>query len=316
MNNFLSQQYKHQNLRHSVLLLLGMFLLLMFLGYFFSGLAGAIVTILLGVVTFFATPRFSPRLILSMYQAQSLSVNAAPELYKMLIQLSEKANLDYVPNLYYLPSQILNSFTVGEKENASIVLSDGLLQSLNGREMYGVLAHEVSHLANRDIRVMSFADTISRLTALMALFGYFLLIAYLPIYVLGEADYPWGLVILLVLAPNLSSLMQLALSRTREFEADQMAVQLTGDALGLASALRKLDLVQTSWLKQIFIPHYKRSDPSMLRTHPPTKERIQRLLKIAEVEQQQYLKFDDHYPSVNSNNEIKKPHRRFHGLWY
>jgi len=287
----------------------------MFLGYFISGIAGAITIVLLGMITFFATPRFSPSLILSMYQAQLLSANAAPELYKMLIQLSQKANLDYVPDLYYLPSQILNSFTLGENANASIVLSDGLLRSLDSREMYGVLAHEVSHLANRDIRVMSFADTISRLTALMALFGYFLLIAYLPIYIIGELVYPWELVILLVVAPNLSSLMQLALSRTREFSADQMAAQLTGDALGLASALNKLDLVQVGWLRQLFFPHYKRSDPSMLRTHPPTKERIQRLRKIAEVEQQ-YSKFDDHYPSLHSKNDIKKPRRRFHGLWY
>ena len=293
-----------------------MFVLLLTLGYLFAGLIGMLLTALFGVITFFVTPRYSPRLILSMYKAQELSYSNAPELYKMLIQLSEKAQLEHIPILYYLPSQILNSFTLGEKENACIVLSDGLIRNLDGREMYGVLAHEVSHLLNNDIRVMSFADVISRLTAMMSLFGYFLLIIYLPIYMLEGANFPWALILLLIIAPNLSGLMQLALSRTREFEADQKAVQLTEDALGLASALGKLEGLQSNWLMQILLPHHQRTDPSILRTHPSTDERIQRLLKIAEEQNQQVISFENHLPNRPLKSKLTRPRRRFHGLWY
>ena len=316
MNNFLLQHYKHKNLIHTVLLLSGMLVLLMVIGYLLAGFVGMFVTFLFGAATFFTVPRFSPKLILAMYQAQLLSLETAPGLYDMLLHLSREAGLRYVPKLYYLPSPLLNSFTLGEKAEASIVLSDGLLRSLDSREMFGVLAHEVSHLANNDIRVMSFADFISRFTAYMALFGYVLLVAYLPIYLFEGAVYPWALVVLLVLAPNLSSLMQLALSRSREFEADQKAVQLTGDALGLASALQKLESVQSNWFRQILIPNYKRSEPSVLRTHPSTHQRVERLMKIAEAEQHKRIEFGNHHPQFDSSTQIGKPRRRIHGLWY
>ena len=288
----------------------------MVLGYLLAGFLGMTVTFMFGLATFYTIPKFSPRFILSIYQAQLLSLQTAPSLYDMLLHLSRKAGLQHVPKLYYLPSPVLNSFTLGEKTEASIVLSDGLLRSLDSREMFGVLAHEVSHLSNNDIRVMSFADFMSRLTAYMALFGYVLLIAYLPIYLFEEAVYPWALVVLLVSAPNLSSLMQLALSRSREFDADQKAVQLTGDAYGLASALKKLESVQTNWLQQILIPNYKRSEPSVLRTHPSTHQRVERLMKIAEAEQQQQMDFANHHPQFDSAIKVKKPRRRIHGLWY
>jgi heat shock protein HtpX len=148
------------------------------------------------------------------------------------------------------------------------------------RELTGVVAHEMSHVTNEDTRVMMLADVIGRMTASLSFIGQILIFINLPLFLMGQAHIPWLAIVLLLAAPSISSLLQLALSRTREFDADLVAVRLTGDPRGLASALAKMERYQGGWLGTIFMPGRRQPDPSLLRTHPRTEERVRRLLAI------------------------------------
>ncbi|MEJ2326689.1 MAG: zinc metalloprotease HtpX, partial [Chromatiaceae bacterium] len=169
-------------------------------------------------------------------------------------------------------------------QDAAIAVSDGLLRRMELRELTGVLAHEISHVANGDIRVMAFADLVSRVTGMLSLFGQILLLISLPLWLLSAADIPWLPILLLLFAPTLSALVQLALSRSREYEADRNAAELSGDPEGLASALRKLEYQQAGLWERLFMPTRRIPEPSMLRSHPPTEERVRRLLELRDRE--------------------------------
>ena len=145
------------------------------------------------------------------------------------------------------------------------------------RELAGVLAHEISHIRNNDLWLMSLADLTGRLTRTMTLLGLILLFVGLPLWLSGAASLPWLLISLLVFAPQLTVLLQLALSRAREFEADLDAAGLTGDPAGLASALARLERCQRGIWERILMPGYRLPEPSLLRSHPPTEQRIARL---------------------------------------
>ncbi|WP_252184704.1 zinc metalloprotease HtpX, partial [Escherichia coli] len=155
------------------------------------------------------------------------------------------------PVPHYVPSAVVNAFATGSKQKASIALTDGLLRSLSPRELAGVFAHEVAHIANEDLRVMGLADSVSRLTCLLALMGQIAIL-----------------------------LAQLGLSRVREFDADRLAAELTGDPQGLAPALAKIERVSRSWRAWLW-PGWGNPEPSCLRTRPATQERIARLLTLA-----------------------------------
>ena len=225
-------------------------------------------------------PVASPRLVLGMYGARGLSRREAPRVYALLEALTERAGLERLPRLYYLPTRVMNAFATGRPEDAAIVLSDGLLRRLDLRELAGVLAHEVSHIANGDIQIMSFADTVSRITGLLGLLGQALLLLSIPLLILGLETPPLGALLVLLAGPTLSALVQLALSRNREYEADRSAAELSGDPAGLASALAMLERYQGRFWEQLMLPGRGLPDPSLLRTHPPTEERIARLLEL------------------------------------
>jgi heat shock protein HtpX len=198
----------------------------------------------------------------------------------LLRKLSQQAELPATPQLYYIPSQIANAFAVGAGERGAIAATDALLRNFSLREVQGVLAHELSHLSSKDGWVMSLADSMSQMVNIMSWIGQILLLINLPLFLMGPYQIPWLLVILLMLAPTISALLQLGLSRTREFQADLEAVRLTGDPRGLASGLAKLERLSGTWFERILMPGRRVPEPSLLRTHPPTEERINRLLKL------------------------------------
>ena len=138
----------------------------------------------------------------------------------------------------------LNAFATGSPDNAVIGITEGLLRRLSLRELAGVLAHELSHVRNNDLSVMSLADTMTRFTQVLSYLAVILAIFNLPAWLLGDADMPFAALLLLYLAPTIGSLLQLGLSRTREYDADLEAAELTGDPRGLASALDKLERYQ------------------------------------------------------------------------
>jgi len=274
--------YQIQNYLHSILLLAGMLGILAFIGWLISGATGALWSLAIGGLLVTTSPRISPYFILRLYNAIPLSPAQAPEIYQLLSRLADRASLPYVPKLFYMSGQVMHAFTIGQRENTCIVLSEAMLGRLDARELTGVLAHEISHICHHDIWVMSFADILSRLTRFLALTGYLLILIYLPQLLFTNTPVPWLLLLILIVAPNLSALLQLALSRSREYSADLEAAHLTGDPLGLASALKKIEYYQGSWFERILFPGRKSADPSLLRTHPVTEERIKRLIHLAE----------------------------------
>lgn len=286
MSQNLTASHTFLNWLHTTLLLAGILLLLALLGWFLAGATGIIWAVVLGALSLLFGQQLSPQLVLRMYRARPLTPQEAPGLYQIVYELASRAGLSIVPTLYYVPTRLLNAFAVGSRRNAAIGVTDGLLRALSERELAGVLAHEISHIRNNDIRVMNIADVASRITGLFSTFGKLLLFLNLPLILMGETPISWWAVLLLIFAPLISGLLQLALSRTREFDADLGAVQLTGDPVGLASALNKLEQYSLNLWQQILFPGYRVPDPSLLRTHPHTKDRIARLMQLAPPAQQ------------------------------
>ncbi len=161
---------------------------------------------------------------------------------------------------------------------AAIAVTDALARNLTPRELAGVLAHEISHIAHEDVKVMAFADMVSRFTSFMSTVGLFSLFFNLFGVAGGfRMQVPWLGVAVLLAAPTIGGLLQMALSRTREFDADLGAVTLTGDPDGLASALGKLERAQGKVWENVLLPSGRIPDPSVLRTHPLTADRVARL---------------------------------------
>lgn len=230
--------------------------------------------------TLLLEPAAASGLTLRLYGARPLHPDEAPELWAVLRELAARAGLPAVPVPHYVPSGVVNAFATGSKHHAAIALTDGLLRSLTPRELTGVLGHEIAHIANEDLRVMGLADSISRLTHLLALLGQIMLLFSLPALLWGTVAIQWPALLLLAISPQLALLAQLGLSRVREFDADRLAAELTGDPHGLASALAKIERVSRSW-RAWLLPGWGNPEPAWLRTRPATVERIERLLEVA-----------------------------------
>ncbi|OJJ18792.1 peptidase M48 [marine bacterium AO1-C] len=286
------KKHKFRNQLHTIILFASMTAIVALLGFLLAGNIGLIASAVLGVLLMFLAPRISPKLILRMYKVHPINPQNAPNLYHMMSLLTKRADLPSVPKLYYIPSKTMNAFAVGSPKSAHIAITDGILNKLNLRELAGVLAHEVSHVSNNDMRVMSFADIMSRLTSLLANLGKLLLLVSLPLYLMGRMQVPWIAILLLIFAPRMVGLLQLALSRTREFNADLHAALLTNDPLGLAEALEKVEYYSGNWLHQIMRPNRGVVEPSIFRSHPDTKERIERLESM-EQPQKPFMNFSD-----------------------
>lgn len=279
-----SISHKLRNNLQTALLIAALSVLFAYLAWFIGGPVLAWAAFIGVVVLAMNNPIASPRLLMSLYRARPIRQAEAPRLYAIVHELSRRAGLERLPVLFLVPTRLMNAFTTGDRQDAAIAVSDGLLRRMELRELTGVLAHEISHVANGDIRVMAFADLVSRVTGMLSLFGQILLLISLPLWLLSAADIPWLPILLLLFAPTLSALVQLALSRSREYEADRNAAELSGDPEGLASALRKLEYQQAGLWERLFMPTRRIPEPSMLRSHPPTEERVRRLLELRDRE--------------------------------
>lgn len=274
------QRHKLRNRLQSVLLLGGMALLVAVCGWILFGPIGLVgVVIAVGAALLFGS-RLSAQMVLRMYKAERLAPAQLPEVFRIIELLAGRAGLERAPALYYVPSAMMNAFAVGRREDAVIGVTDGLLRALNLRELTGVLAHEMSHVRNNDVWLMGMADLAARLTRMMSLAGAGLLLLSLPMWLQGGSLVSFVLILLLMFAPQITTLLQLALSRAREFDADLDAAGLTGDPAGLSLALAKLERQQRSHWEQILMPGRKLPEASLLRSHPPTKDRIARLTSL------------------------------------
>jgi heat shock protein HtpX len=319
IQNHVVIKHKLRNTLHTILLLGVLGGLMGSIGYLFAGVDGLIWTAVMSVILIWFSPKIAPQLILRLYNARPLSVEAAPELYEIVAILAKRANLPSVPKLYYIPTMVMNAFSVGHQHDAVIGVTDGLLKTLNYRELTGVLAHEISHIRNNDMRVMAIADIISRLTSSIAMVGQLLLVVNLPLLLTGAVMVPWIIILALMLAPLISDLLQLALARTREYDADLDAALLTGDPVGLAEALQKIEQQQSNIWGRLLIPGWRVPDPSVFRTHPNTEERVKRLLQLQVDSAAIYNEIE--LPQRNLlpeklDRELQRPKWRPIGLWY
>lgn len=275
-----TQWFRHnwQNRLQTALLLslLGGYLYLV--GWLIWGSAVTVWLLTLSGIILLLAPAQSPYLFIKLSGARPLNRLQHPELYRLTDQLARAAQLERSPSLYLLPTRQANALAAGSRREPIIAVSDGLLRLLNRHEMKGVLAHEMSHLRHGDIRVMQLANLAARLTGSLSLFGQILLLLNLPLVLFSEQSINWLLVFILIFAPQVSALAQLGLSRVREYNADLGAAKLTGDPNSLASALQKIETTAAG-LSQRILGSY-RMLPDWLRTHPPTRERVRRLLQL------------------------------------
>ncbi|ADN02344.1 peptidase, M48 family [Spirochaeta thermophila DSM 6192] len=217
--------------------------------------------------------------------ARPLSRWEAPEVYRLLDLLSERAGIPQVPQLYLVPSPLMNALTTGPAERPVIVVTDTLLSSLPPRELAGVLAHEIAHIRNGDLTLFRMVEIVRQFTEMVSQAGWVLLVFFFfPFLLFARQVQPLSFFLFMVASPILSLLLALALQRTREFQADLTAAELTGDPQGLAMALYRITSPRYDILGALF--PFGRSlrrlerEHSLFLSHPPTEERIRRLLSL------------------------------------
>ncbi|PSH63879.1 peptidase M48 Ste24p [Phyllobacterium brassicacearum] len=271
------------NTLHTWLLLAGSLLLLIVCAWTLAGPAGIIYAFVFGGISLFAIRRISPQMVLKMYKARPVTQAEFPQGLAIVDELARRAGLPAAPKLHVIPSRMMNAFAVGRRDNAIVAVTDQLIRALTARELTGVLAHEISHIRNEDLKVMALADTVSRFTSLMSTIGIVSLLFNITWLASGAPpQVPWLGVLVLLFAPTIGGLLQMALSRTREFDADLGAAMLTGDPDGLAGALIKLEKAQGKVWENLILPGGRIPDPSILRTHPLTEDRVARLNSLKE----------------------------------
>ncbi|WP_455221232.1 zinc metalloprotease HtpX [Kaarinaea lacus] len=320
MDSDLLVRHKFLNFFQSAALVL---LLAGLMSYIAAAIAGEVlawIAFAAVLILFLTNPVIAPQFILRMYNARPIDFYDAPRLYQLIEFIAQRAGLKVAPRLYYIPSNVINAFSMGTPKDSLIAISDGVLRKLNFEELAAILAHEVTHVKNNDIRVMTFADIAGRITKILSLLGQFLVLVNLPLIMFTELEINWLPLLVMVFAPLLSDLIQLGLSRVREYDADLGSAVLLGDAKPLASALTKMEHYKHNYFGGLFIPVQRIPEPSLLRTHPPTEERVKRLLEfhktthlepmgtMHDLREGIPLKFVKHQPH--------HPRRRYTGFWY
>lgn len=271
----------YHNLAHSMFMLFAMTVLLASIGFVLAGREGLLIAAFIAATFMMFGRGQSTKWMLSAIGAVKLRPDQAPALHDILGELTRRAGLDRTPSLHLVEANTMLGFSTGvSSHDASVVLSSSLVQRLSAREIAGVLAHEVSHIASGDLAVMAMADTLTRMTRTLSLLGLFFLIFNVPMAATVGSQVPWGVVILLASAPLMSYVMQMTLSRLREFEADEGAIAISGDPEGLITALEKLEIQNTGFLRHAYLPSHPETEPSLLRSHPMTVERVRRIAEI------------------------------------
>jgi len=314
---------KHKLLNN--LQLFGLFLLLsglvVYIAFMIAGGFFALFAMLMVVMLYISNAYLAPSFILRMYKAQYVPYESAPILYDLVDELSSLAGLSQSPNLYYVPSSVINSFTVGRPNDAAIAISDGILKSLSYEEIAGILGHEISHIKNDDIRVMTFADIAGRIVKILSIMGQIMIIVTLPLTLLLNVEINWLPLIIMIFSPIGADLIQLGMSRIREYEADLGSAMLLGTATPLASALTKIEQFEHRFFYSLLPSIRKIPEPSLLRTHPSNEDRIKRLMEVQEKIEHEPLKHDADVlsgkrPHHHITSKSSKPKRHFNGFWY
>jgi len=270
---------KPLNLLQAGALLLLMIALLGLIGWIIAGFDGVLITVGLGTALAVFARGPSTKIMFKAIGARKLEPSDAPGLYGILTELSRRAGLDHVPDVHLLDADLMMAFSAGNNEKeAAIVLTGPLVQGLSAREIAGVLAHEISHIHSGDLVVMGMADFFTRITRTLSMMGFILILLNVPLAVSGGGHLSWSVLGVLIAAPMTNFALQLTLSRTREYLADEGGVDICGDAQALASALYKLETQEKQRWQKMFVPQKPGREPSLLRSHPKLEDRVQRIL--------------------------------------
>jgi heat shock protein HtpX len=272
-------------------LLVALTALFIFVGDAIGGRGGAMIAFALALVMNLISYWFSDKIVLSMYGARPLSPVDAPELYRMVERLAERAGIP-VPRLYVVPGEQPNAFATGrDPAHAAVAVTAGLLHLLDTEEVEGVLAHEIAHIKHRDTLTMTVVATIAGAVMLLADMARWAMIFGGARSDDREGGNPLVYLFVMIVAPIAAMLIQLAISRAREYEADATGARLAGSPDGLANALRKLEqasrmipMEASPSTAHLFIVNPLRGMGgtlmSLFMTHPPIEERIRRLERM------------------------------------
>jgi len=263
--------------------------LLVVFGNYFGGTQGMMIAFLFALLMNFGAYWFSDKIVLSMYRARQVTEAEAPELVGLVRSLSQRARLP-MPKVWIVPSPAPNAFATGRNpEHAAVAVTEGLLQIMNRDQLEGVLAHELGHITNRDTLISAVAATLAGVIMMLANIA-----RWTAFFGGGRDDEDRGggvvgLLVMAILAPIAALLIQMAISRTREFVADATAAHLTKKPLALASALERLQMAAeripldaNPATSHLFIvnPLSGRSLLRLFSTHPSVEERVKRLRAI------------------------------------
>ncbi len=268
--------------------------LLMLIGGWFGGQNGVVIAFFFAVVMNFGSYWFSDKIVLSMYHAKAVSEGEAPELYAMVKNLALRASMP-MPRVYIIPGETPNAFATGRNEQHAVVaVTEGILRILGRDELEGVIAHELTHIRNRDILIGSIAATLAGAIVMLANMA-----QWAAMFGGGSRDDDEGggsnivgLILMAILAPIAATLIQMAISRSREYLADAGGAKISGKPYGLAGALEKLSRASQAIpmnanpsTAHMFIvnPLTGRSLMNLFSTHPPIEERIARLRSMRPV---------------------------------
>ncbi len=283
------------NTLRTTILLAVLTALLVWIGDMFGGRQGAIMALILAGGMNFFSYWFSDKIVIKMYGGQEVTAQDDPELYGLVQDLTQRAGLP-MPRVYVLPQDTPNAFATGRNaEHAAVAVTQGIRRILNKRELAGVLGHELTHVKNRDILVSTIAATLAGAISYLAQMA-----QWAAIFGGRERDRDeggggiLGLLVMMIVAPIAAMLIQMAVSRSREYGADEGGAKVTGDPLALASALRKLEMgaqniplevnnATANATAHMFIvnPLTGGGLASLFSTHPPMEERIERLEEMA-----------------------------------
>ncbi|BCJ37953.1 protease HtpX [Actinocatenispora thailandica] len=282
--------HRHHNGLRTALLLGLLTALIIGIGYLIGGTSGLVIAVLISLAMNAATYFWSDKIALRSMQAQPVSEAQAPWLYAMVRELSTAAKQP-MPRLYISPTAQPNAFATGRNPaNAAVCVTDGITRILTQRELRAVIGHELSHVYNRDILISSVAAALGGIITALSY-----LVWFIPFGRSEDDDGPGilGVLAMLILGPIAATLIQLGISRSREYEADADGARLSQDPLALASALRKIDagaqqlpLQPTSQLQSsahlmIANPLRAAGVAKLFSTHPPMADRIKRLEELA-----------------------------------
>jgi heat shock protein HtpX len=279
------------NLVKTGVLLAALTVLLVLIGGALGGQQGMILAFVMAMVMNFGSYWFSDRIVLAMYRAQPVDEAQAPGLYRIVRTLATRAGIP-MPRIYLLPDEAPNAFATGRNpQHAAVAVTDGIMRIMSEEELEGVLAHELSHVQNRDTLIMAIAATLAGAITYVAHMA-----QWAMIFGGGRRDSDehesggggvLGGLLMIVVAPIAATLIQLAVSRSREYQADASGVQMAGQPWGLAKALEKLEMASKMAPMQDATPataHLFIVNPltgggwtTLFSTHPPIAERVARL---------------------------------------